>query len=236
MKLLTLLTCTASFVSLSLCASAQIGTIEVDFGGLRANPISSPTIVISGTGLFGDDLTTGSQLYWVCLDNAQDSPGSQLATYDVSTDPSIMQTGIFGSGGFDADARGAVVQATTNMFYAFQDQLLNTPGNAYASAFQRAIWGVTYGYSVWGESGPLTSDVIDTVITNYDSFIQDEPLIEDFLLAALTTPSGDSTVYFGNPADDSSLQPVMFFPVPEPSTLTLASVLGLFFISRRRRD
>jgi hypothetical protein len=236
MKLLQLFAFTASIASLSLCASAQTSTVDVQFGGLYANPISSPTIVVSGTGVFGDDLTTGSHLYWVCLDSVQESPGNQLAIYDVSTDPSVMQAGIFGPGGFDADARGAVIQATTNMFYAFQDQLLNTPGNSYNRAFQEAVWAVTYGYRVWGESGPLTSDVIDTVMTNYAPYIEEDPLIGDFLLSALTTPTGSSTVYFGNPTNDSSLQPVMFFPIPEPSTLTLASMLGVFLISRRRRD
>ncbi|HEY1081746.1 MAG TPA: PEP-CTERM sorting domain-containing protein, partial [Prosthecobacter sp.] len=172
-------------------------------------------------------------------DNAQDAPANQLISYDVSNDPSILQAGSFGSGGFDADARGAIVLAVTNMFYAFEDELINTPTNEYTSAFQRAVWGVTYGYRVWGQSGPLTSDVIDTIITNYDSFIQDEPLIEDFLLSALTTPTGDSTVYFGNPTNDPTLQPVMFFPVaavPEPSAFVFASILGLLFVSRRRRN
>lgn len=237
MTLLQLFACTASLASLSLCASAQTSTIDVNFGGLYANPNSSPTIVISGSDSFGDDLTTGSYLYWVCLDSVQDSPGGQLQTYDVSTDPSIMQAGIFGSGGFDSDARGAVIMATTNMFYAFQNQLVNTAGpeNAYNRAFQEATWAVTYGYRVWGQSGPLTSDVIDAVMTNYAPYIQDDPLIGDFLLAALTPPTGDTSVYFGNPTNNPSLQPVMFFAVPEPSTLTLASVLGLFLVSRRRR-
>ena len=236
MKLIKLLTCTASFASLSLCASAQTGVIEVDFGGLRSSPVSAPTIVLSGSGVLGESLV-GSQLYWVCLDNGQDAPANQITTYDISMDPSIMQVGTFASGGLDADARGAIVQATTNMFYAFQDQLMNTPGNEYASAFQRSVWAVTYGYLVWGQSGPLTNNVIDSVISNYDSFIQDEPLIEDFLLAALTTPTGDATVYFGNPTNDSSLQPIMLFPaVPEPSTLTLSGMLGFFLILRRRRN
>lgn len=236
MKIIKLLTHAAFVVGLTLHASAQTGVIDVQFGNLYNN--DNPTTFVSGTGVLGGALT-GSEFYWVCLDSTQTAPANTLVSYDVSTDPSVMQAGNFGSGGYDADARGAIVQATTNMFYAFQNELLTTSGSEYGSAFQRAVWGVTYGYLVWGQSGPLTSDVINNVISNYGPYIDDEPLIGDFLLAALTAPTGDSTVYFGSPTNDSSLQPVMFFPaasVPEPSTLTLTGMLGLFFISRRKRN
>src|SRR5690606_6923591 len=100
-------------------------------------------------------------------------------------------------------------------------------------------WAVTRRYQSGNISGPITADTINGLIAFYDPYIQDEPLMEDFLLASLTTPTGSSTVYFGNPTSNSDLQPVMFFPVaavPEPSTLTFTGMLGIFFIIYRRRS
>lgn len=236
MKFTKLLICAAASVTaLTLCASAQTSVANMTFSGLYSN---NPATFISGTGVLGETLT-GDQFHWVCLDQVQDAPGTgSPVSYTISTDPSVMQAGFFGSSGHSALHRQEIIDASVNMYYAFESQLQPTSSSAYASAYQSAVWAVTGSYQVGLISGSITTATINDLIAYYDPYIQDEPLIEDFLLAALTAPTGSSTVYFGNPTSNSDLQPVLFFPVgsvPEPSTLTLTGMLGFFFIMRRRR-
>lgn len=232
MKIDKMLICVASFLAAPLCASAQSGVVNLDFANLYS---TNPTIVLSGTGVLGEELV-GSQFHWVCLDQVQDAPGGGTHSYDISTDPSVLQAGYFGASGYDPATRQEIVTASVNMYYAFQSQLQPSSDHSYASAYQRAVWAVSGSYRVGNISGLLDADTIADLISFYDPYIQDEPLIEDFLLAALSAPVGDSTVYFGNPTSNPDLQPVLFFPlVPEPSTFALTGMFGFLLISRRRR-
>lgn len=222
----------AALLALTSTLKAQIfDEIDISFGNFY-NQIP-PAMVTSGTGSLGSSMV-GNEFYWVCLDAGQEQPTYSTATYHVSADSSVLTAGIWG-GTLDADARQGVITAATNMFYAYQDDLISSTGTEIGYGFQSALWGVSFAYIYWGATGPLSSAVIDEVVSRYEGYFATEPWLEAFLNAALIAPTGDAPVYFANPADDTSLQSVLLIPVPEPSSALLLSLTGALVLLRRRR-
>lgn len=243
MNFLKLLTCTVFLLAaLSQSVLAQDNDIEIRFTGLYSN---TPVEVLSGNGTLGSTLV-GNQLYWLCLDASRDAPpGGSIHSYSVSSDSSILDGGPWGTTSgrwgvpLGVNERAGVIAAATNMFYAYRTELLaDTGSNEIYNAFQSALWGITFSYGFWGQTGPLSSSVVNEVIRQYQPDFAADPWLETFLNAALITPAEPVTVYFGNPLGDPTLQSIMLFevsPVPEPSGVVLVGIAGLFGILRRRR-
>lgn len=222
-------------------------TVLINFGDLYGYDHKDlPTVVTDGTDPLGIGMI-GQNFIWSCLDFKADSPDFATHTYNVSQDPSVLVAGIWGSTIVDPADRLVILNAVKNIFFNHQSAILaDTTGAGYndtpGTAFQLANWYIieTYVEGIWDTV--LDQTAIDNILAwNGGSTTMmkasENPLLTAYIESSLIAAPIGTEVYFLSQSSDSTYQDVIFFLIPEPSSIILTSafgVAGLLWTQRRR--
>lgn len=210
------------FIGLSLLGiltlSAQAQT-DVSFGSLYgSNRDTNPTLL------------SGTEYFWICLDNDPAQPGNGTHSYFISSDINSLSGPLWG--GFDVTSKNSIESAITNIYgNNFEAILSDFSGAGAARDFQRSVWALVHSRENDMWSGTLTTSDIAAINSWWGT-----PDGFDYMLnTALTETDSLATVYYGSPASDPNLQPVMFVSIiPEPSAVLMLGG-GLMVLAVRRR-